>query len=89
VGHDHDYERFALQTPSAARDPRAGIRELVVGTGGRSHSRFVRQTANTEVRDNTSFGVLALSLAPRSYSWRFVPEAGKSFTDAGATVCHP
>jgi hypothetical protein len=89
VGHDHDYERFAPQTPGAAPDPRTGIRQFVVGTGGRSHSRFVRLKANSEVRDNTSFGVLALTLSPRSYSWRFVPEAGRSFTDSGAGICHP
>src|SRR5207244_11321878 len=39
VGHDHDYERFALQAPSAAPDPRAGLREIVVGPGGRSPPR--------------------------------------------------
>jgi len=34
-GHDHDYERFAPQTPDAAADPARGIREFVVGTGGK------------------------------------------------------
>ena len=33
-GHDHDYERFAPQTPSGTADPARGIREIVVGTGG-------------------------------------------------------
>ena len=89
VGHDHDYERFGLQSPSGGADPRAGIREFVVGTGGRSRSRFVRVLPNSEVRDNTSFGVLSLALAPRSYTWRFLPEAGAAFTDSGSTVCHP
>ena len=36
-GHDHDYERFAPQTPSGAEDITAGLREFVVGTGGASH----------------------------------------------------
>jgi acid phosphatase type 7 len=35
-GHDHDYERFAPQRPDGTLDPRRGIREFVVGTGGRS-----------------------------------------------------
>ena len=35
-GHDHEYERFAPQTPDAVRDEARGIREFVVGTGGRS-----------------------------------------------------
>ena len=33
-GHEHNYERFALQTPDGVADPVHGIREFVVGTGG-------------------------------------------------------
>jgi len=33
-GHDHEYERFAPQTPNGSADPARGIREFVVGTGG-------------------------------------------------------
>src|ERR1700720_1140414 len=36
-GHDHDYERFAPQTPDGTADPARGIREFVVGTGGKNH----------------------------------------------------
>ena len=36
-GHDHHYERFAPQAPDGSSDPQRGIREFVVGTGGRSH----------------------------------------------------
>jgi len=35
VGHDHDYEAFAPQDEDGHFDPRRGIRELVVGTGGK------------------------------------------------------
>ena len=38
--HDHIYERYALQTPAQARDPKNGIREFVVGAGGRSLDPF-------------------------------------------------
>jgi acid phosphatase type 7 len=31
-GHDHDYERFAPQSPSGAADSARGLREFVVGT---------------------------------------------------------
>src|SRR5215212_11095522 len=34
-GHDHDYERFAPQDPGGVADPVRGIREFVVGNGGR------------------------------------------------------
>src|SRR5439155_12275586 len=39
-GHDHDYERFAPQTPDGRSDPGRGIREFVVGTGGANHYSF-------------------------------------------------
>ncbi len=86
-GHDHDYERFAPQTPDAAASAN-GIREFVVGTGGASHYTFATPIANSEVRDNTSFGVLKLTLHPTSYDWKFVPVAGASFTDSGSGTCH-
>jgi acid phosphatase type 7 len=86
-GHDHEYERFAPQNPSGAADAN-GIREFVVGTGGASHYTFASPVANSEVRDNTSYGVLKLTLHSGSYDWQFVPVAGASFTDSGSTACH-
>jgi hypothetical protein len=87
-GHDHDYERFAPQTPDAAADPARGIREFVVGTGGKSHRPFGVTKANSEVRNADAFGVLKLTLKPKGYDWQFIPEAGKSFTDSGSGTCH-
>jgi acid phosphatase type 7 len=87
-GHDHDYERFAPQTPTGAADPRAGIREFVVGTGGRSHSIYLKIGKNSEARAAGTFGVLFLTLHPQSYDWRFTPIAGYSFSDSGSGVCH-
>lgn len=87
-GHDHDYERFAPQNQYGEPDPAYGLREFVVGTGGRSHYQFTTIKANSEVRNADTFGVLLLTLHPTSYSWRFAPEAGKTFTDSGTTNCH-
>jgi calcineurin-like phosphoesterase family protein len=87
VGHDHTYERFALQNPAGQADP-AGIREFVAGTGGKSHYTFRTVIPNSEVRNANTFGVLKLTLHPNSYDWQFVPESG-SFTDSGSTACHP
>jgi acid phosphatase type 7 len=87
-GHDHDYERFAPQTPGGAPDSARGIREFVVGTGGKNHRPFSEPKRNSEVRDATAFGVLKLTLKSKSYDWQFIPEWGKTFTDSGRGACH-
>jgi 3',5'-cyclic AMP phosphodiesterase CpdA len=87
-GHDHDYERFAPQTPSGVADPTNGIREFVVGTGGKSLRGFGVIQPNSQVRNASTYGVLKLTLRPGSYRWKFVPVSGGSFTDSGNGVCH-
>jgi hypothetical protein len=87
-GHDHNYERFAPQTPDGVADPKRGIREFVVGSGGKNLRPFRDPEPNTEARDNTAFGVLKLTLKPHSYDWQFIPQAGKTFTDSGTGECH-
>jgi len=88
VGHEHNYERFAPQTPAGVADPARGIREFVAGTGGESHYPFGTPIANSEVRNSTTFGVLKLTLSAGAYSWAFVPVAGSTFTDSGSGTCH-
>lgn len=88
-GHDHDYERFAPQDPDGHADIRRGIREFVVGTGGKnSHRTFADPKANSEMRQADTFGVLKLTLHASSYDWEFVPQAGKTFKDSGTGPCH-
>ena len=86
-GHDHNYERFAPQTPGAAADAVRGIREFVVGTGGTEHRGIGTIRANSQVRASTS-GVLKLTLKPAGYDFEFVPIAGETFTDSGSGTCH-
>ncbi|MFL6291106.1 MAG: metallophosphoesterase family protein, partial [Thermoanaerobaculia bacterium] len=86
VGHDHGYERFAPQSPSAAADP-AGIRELVVGTGGKNLTFVSTVRANSEVRNYGAYGVLELKLWPNGYDWRFVGVNGSTL-DSGRGLCH-
>ena len=88
AGHDHDYERFAPQDPVGNADAAYGIREFVVGTGGKSHVPFAAPLPNSEVRNDDTFGVLKLTLHAGTYDWEFVPEAGKSFSDSGTGSCH-
>ena len=87
VGHDHDYERFAPQTPTGLRDVKRGLRQFVVGTGGRSLREFETIRPNSEVRDSATLGVLALMLLPTRYEWTFVPAVG-TFSDVGTASCH-
>jgi acid phosphatase type 7 len=93
-GHGHLYERFAPQAattagqPAGTLDPARGLREFVVGTGGEDHAEAGAVQPNSEVRDDNTFGVLELALHPGSYAWRFVPEAGGTFSDSGTAPCH-
>jgi hypothetical protein len=87
-GHVHNYERFAPQTPSGVADPAQGIREFVVGTGGKSLNSFVSPVANSEVRDASTYGVLKLTLHPTSYDWQFVRAPNATIIgDTGSASC--
>jgi hypothetical protein len=95
-GHDHHYERFAPLNPEGKLDQKRGLREFVVGTGGkggwRGFYRFLpfgdRRNPNSEVQNSDTFGVLVLTLRPAGYQWRFLPEPGETFTDSGTGLCH-
>jgi acid phosphatase type 7 len=104
-GHNHDYERFTplgavSRVPVATgptkppnfQDPvpsAGGIREFVVGTGGKNHYRFSHPPLRGEVvRNSDTYGLLLLRLRRNGYGWHFVPEPGKTFTDSGRGRCH-
>jgi acid phosphatase type 7 len=87
-GHNHNYERFAPQSPTGVLDTARGIREFVVGTGGASHYEFGPAKPNSQVRNADAYGVLKLTLHADGYDWRFLPQAGKAFTDSGSGTCH-
>ncbi|MBN2116662.1 MAG: DNRLRE domain-containing protein [Anaerolineales bacterium] len=86
-GHEHSYERFAPMNAAGGADP-LGMREFVIGTGGKNLYGFDTILPASEVRDNTSYGVLKLTLRPTGYDWEFVPAAGSTFTDRGSAECH-
>jgi hypothetical protein len=64
----------------------AGVREFVVGTGGRSLYPIVRVHAGSEVRRPATFGVLFLTLDRGGYGWQFVDESGR-IDDEGTSTC--
>ena len=86
-GHDHDYERFAPQDPSANVVRPGGLREIVVGTGGAELRPFHTLAANSEFRQAGVWGVLHLTLHPANYDWEFLPVSGE-IADSGSTPCH-
>ena len=86
-GHDHHYERFALQDADGTPDAVDGVREFVVGSGGKNHYVATDPVANSELIEAGTFGVLQLTLHPTSYDWAFEPEAGATFTDSGSHAC--
>jgi hypothetical protein len=86
-GHDHDYERFAPQTPTGQVDSQHGIREFVVGTGGAHLREFKTVQPNSEIRDASTWGVIKFTLHPTSYDWEFIPVAGETFHDIGNAQC--
>ena len=85
VGHAHTYERFAPQTPAAQPSP-TGIRQFVVGTGGKALHAFGTVAANSEQRIADLFGVLRMTLHPTSYDWTFQGEDGGTY-DSGSSAC--
>ena len=84
-GHDHLYARYRPLDPSGNYDPKKGIREFIVGTGGETLDAVV--TTNTTTADpsgNPNFnadnieaatgqfwGVMRLTLNENGYAWDF------------------
>jgi hypothetical protein len=69
VGHNHYYERLTRLGPTGAIDLEQGIRNFVVGTGGRGFSAFGEPIMGSEVRSQT-FGVLTLTCATEATTGR-------------------
>jgi hypothetical protein len=90
-GHAHEYERFAPLRPDGSVDDAKGVREFIVGTGGdNDNNSFGKPISGSVVRDNTSFGVLKMTLLATSYEWQFVNDGspGATNNDQGAAACH-
>jgi hypothetical protein len=86
TGHEHMYERFAPQSATGVASTN-GVRQFVVGTGGRSLGSFGTTAANSVVR-MTGFGVLKLTLGESAYTWQFVDQSG-AVLDSGTGACRP
>jgi hypothetical protein len=86
--HNHVYQRFgALHPLGRLIASGAGVREIVVGTGGNSLYRFsTPPRSSSRYRDDGHYGVLHLTLAPTSWSSEFYRTDGQ-VTDPAAAGC--
>jgi hypothetical protein len=93
-GHDHMYERFARLGPDERLDNRRGIRQFVVGTGGRALKtqeklrNIDKRHKHTQERNRKTHGVLKLNLNENSYRWEFIAVKEHKFSDKGMSFCH-
>jgi alkaline phosphatase len=86
-GHDHSYQRYAPMTPDGRPDP-GGIRQFVVGTGGRpTYPTEPDARREAAISGPGTFGVLQLTLSETGYTWAFLPVAGQDVRDSGTGSC--
>jgi calcineurin-like phosphoesterase family protein len=87
-GHEHNYERFAPQTPTGAADPATGITEFVIGTGGMSAAYpFGTPAPNSLVRMNRVTGIGKFTLTSTGWQMRFISNLGV-VKDTASGTCH-
>lgn len=84
-GHDHLYARYRPLDPSGKYDPKNGIREFIVGTGGETLDTVVTtdttsadpsgnpnfNAENLEASSGEFWGVMGLTLNQNGYAWDF------------------
>lgn len=96
-GHEHVYARFAPMDPAGNADPRHGIREFIVGTGGESLDTLTAGTPNLQAGTDQYYGTMKLTLAPGGYRWDFASAlesstapagTAPSYSDTGSQRCH-
>lgn len=77
-GHDHTYERVEAD----------GVRQFIVGTGGRSLYPFTQAPLPaTQVRSDSAYGALWLELRADGYRWEYLALGRSGFEDSGSGSC--
>jgi Big-like domain-containing protein/invasin-like protein len=87
-GHRHFYERLKPMKPDGSYDPTNGITEIIAGSGGIGGGSVTDLFPTHVTGNGDTRGVLKLYLYDDSFAWRFIPIAGKTYTDTGSTACH-
>ena len=85
-GHDHNYQRFAPRRPDGTVSASTGVRQFVVGTGGKDLRGYRPSQNRTEYRQDTDYGALRLELGSSGYAARFVSVGGATM-DTAAGAC--
>jgi hypothetical protein len=83
-GHDHLYARYRPLDPSGNYDPKKGLREFIVGTGGETLDTVVLTGTSSDPSGNPNFnaenleastgqfwGVMSLTLNQNGYVWDY------------------
>ncbi len=84
----HNYQRWFPMNPQGQQDPKRGIREFIVGTGGARKDNLETGTWPSELAaaQDTTFGVLQMTLTDAGYTWEWVSAAGQpAYSDTVAT----
>ncbi|MBV8528930.1 MAG: metallophosphoesterase [Candidatus Dormibacteraeota bacterium] len=93
-GHEHVYARFKPMDPSGKFDPKHGITQITVGTGGEDLDTLARtgssfDNPNVVTGQDQAFGVMKLTLKGNSASWSYQPAlAGPLATDPTAAMAY-
>lgn len=88
---DKLYARFAPMNPTdGTPDPTNGLRQFIVGTGGRSPDGVPTGVPSLrEAQIDHQWGVLKLTLKDNSYDWQFInTQTTGGPTDSGTASCH-
>jgi hypothetical protein len=101
-GHEHAYARLKPMDPAGQYDPKAGIPEFIVGTGGEGLDALATNAdgsyanPNVVTAYNQGYGTMKLTLKQHSYSFSYAPAlqaAGLSssaldYSDSGSGNCN-
>ena len=90
-GHEHAYARLQPMNPAGQSDPKHGIPEFIIGTGGEALDTTAVTSTGAYANPNVvtaydqGFGVMNFTLKPNGYSFSYKPVlAGPGFSAPSA-----
>lgn len=87
-GHDHTYERFTPQNPSAGSTS-SGMVAITVGLGGADNYTFEKEVQpNSVVRLTDLHGVLKLTLTDTTFTGQLISDSGQVRDTLPTYTCH-